>query len=80
MNGNNERLALVSMTNKDVYYVTEAVAKKLMAIIGQSDAPAFFETVDQKSRSQIAIAIKNVSSVVIPEGFKRLDGTGGRHV
>ena len=54
------------MTNKDVYYLTRAAAKKLMALISQADAPAFFETVDARSGSQIAIAIKNVSSVVVP--------------
>lgn len=70
MTQENERLALVSMTNKDVYYLTRAVAKELMLLIAEPDAPAFFETVDAKSGSQIAIAIKNVSSVVIPEGFK----------
>lgn len=70
-----EHLALVSMTNKDVYYLTRASAKKLMALITAPDAPAFFETVDARSGNQIAIATKNVSSVVIPEGFK---WSGGR--
>jgi len=77
MSGKNERLALVSMTNKDVYYLTRQVAKELMAIIAEPNAPAFFETVDARSGSTISIATKNVSSVVIPEGFKNL---GGRDV
>lgn len=76
MSETKERLALVSMTNKDVYYLTRQVAKELMALISRDDAPAFFETVDAKSGSQISIATKNVSSVVIPEGFKSF---GGRH-
>lgn len=73
MQQNNQRLALVSMTNKDVYYLTKAAAKTLMDLISKPDAPAFFETVDAKSGSQIAIAIKNVSSVVVP------GETGGRY-
>ena len=77
MSGNNERLALVSMTNKDVYYLTKQVAKELMAIIAEPERPAFFETVDAKSGSRIAIAIANVSSVVIPEGFKQMGGQNG---
>lgn len=76
MREQNNRLALVSMTNKDVYYLTKQVAKELMAIIAKSDAPAFFETVDARSGSTISIATKNVSSVVIPEGYKQL---GGQH-
>lgn len=72
-----EHLALVSMTNKDVYYLTRAAAKTLMDLISRPDAPAFFETVDARSGSQIAIAIKNVSSVVIPEGFHRVGGQNG---
>ncbi len=67
MSETKERLALVSMTNKDVYYLTKAAAKKLMAIIAEPNPAAFFETVDAKSGAQIAIATKNVSSVVIPE-------------
>ena len=68
---------LVSMTNKDVYYLTKPDAKKLMAIIAEPENhPATFETTDAKSGSEISIAIKNVSSVVIPEGFRHL---GGHH-
>lgn len=77
MTQQNERLALVSMTNKDVYYLTKAAAKKLMSLITEANPPAFFETVDAKSGSQIAIATKNVSSVVIPEGFKWSGGGNG---
>lgn len=65
-------LALVSMTNKDVYYVTQDTAKELMDLIATPDAPAFFETTDAKSGARIAIALGNVSSVVIPtEGTRR---------
>lgn len=71
MSEHKQRLALVSMTNKDVYYLTEQAAKELMALIATATAPAFFETVDARSASRIAIAIKNVSSVVIPEKVGR---------
>jgi hypothetical protein len=72
-----ERYALVSMTNKDVYHVTRQTAKELMALMAEPEKhPASYETTDAKSRSEIAITIANISSVVIPEGFKQL---GGRH-
>lgn len=66
-----QRHALVSMTNKDVYHVTQAVAKELMALISEPNPPAFFETVDAKNGSTIAIATSNISSVIIPEGFNQ---------
>ena len=70
-----QRHALVSMTNKDVYYVSRSTAKVLMAIMGEPEKhPSSFETVDAKSGSEIAITIANISSVVIPDGFKHLDG------
>lgn len=69
--------ALVSMTNKDVYYVTVEFAKRVMAAIAEPGAPAFFETIDMKSGARIAIATSNISSVIIPEGFKQV---GGRDV
>lgn len=59
---------LVSMTNKDVYYVTRADAKKLMAIMAEPEKhPATFQTTDSKSGSEIAITIAEISSVVIPK-------------
>lgn len=70
----NQRHALVSMTNKDVYHVTQAIAKELMAIISEPTRPAFFETVDAKTGSRIAIATANISSIVIPEGFQKTIG------
>lgn len=73
------RLALVSMTNKDVYYLSRAAATELMALIAESSSAAFFSIVDARSGAQIAIATKNVSSVVIPKGFARADGRGGYH-
>lgn len=72
--GYDNRNALVSMTNKDVYYVTQATAKKLMALIDSGDYPAFFETVDMKSRATIAIAMSNISSIVIPEEVSQSGG------
>lgn len=71
----NQRHALVSMTNKDVYYVTKPTAKTLMARMAKpGEGKATYETVDAKSGAEIAITIANISSVVIPEGFKHLDG------
>lgn len=59
---------LVSMTNKDVYYVTRSDAKKLMAIMAEPEKhPASYETTDARSGSEIAITIAEISSVVIPK-------------
>lgn len=67
--------ALVSMTNKDVYYVTQDVAKQLMDLISSQvgrQPVAFFETTDAKSGARIAIALSNISSIVVPkEGGNR---------
>lgn len=65
----NQRHALVSMTNKDVYYLTVDAVNALMALIAThgQQPQAFFETVDAKSGAKIAIAISNVSSIVIPK-------------
>lgn len=58
---------LVSMTNKDVYYVTRQTAKKLMAIMAEPEKhPSAYETTDAKSGAEIAITIAEISSVVIP--------------
>ncbi len=76
--GYEQKHALVSMTNKDVYYVTRQTAKTLMALMAEPEKhPSSFETVDAKSGAEIAITIANISSVVIPEGFKQLGGYNG---
>lgn len=67
----NQRHALVSMTNKDVYYVSKQAAKELMAIMAEPEKhPASYQTTDVKSRSEISITVANISSVVIPEGYR----------
>lgn len=59
---------LVSMTNKDVYYVTAQTAKELKAIMREPEKnPASFETTDARSGAEIAITIAEISSVVIPK-------------
>lgn len=58
---------LVIMTNSDVYYLTWAAASELMGLISQDVPPPFYTTTDIKSGNSIAIALKNVSSVVFPE-------------
>lgn len=69
--GYEQRHALVSMTNKDVYYVTQQTAKELMALISANEQAAFFETTDAKSGARIAIALGNISSIVIPKEGQR---------
>lgn len=59
---------LVSMTNKDVYYVTKSDAKTLMSIMAEPEKKlASFETTDARSGAEIAITIAEISSVVIPK-------------
>lgn len=73
--GYGQQHALVSMTNKDVYYVTQQTAKELMTLMATPDKhPASFETIDSKSNSEIAITIVNVSSVVIPDKSRMTGG------
>ncbi len=56
--------ALVSMTNKDVYYVTQDIAKELMALMELGKQPEFFLVTDVKSGANVAIATSNISSIV----------------
>lgn len=63
--------ALVSMTNKDVYYVKISVGKDILRrLTRDDDRSTFIETVDIKSGAQVAIAIQHVSSVVVKEGVQ----------
>ena len=59
--------SLVSMTNKDVYYVTEDTAKELMALVKSSKRPEFYEVTDVKNKTLVTIAIGNISSIVVKE-------------
>jgi hypothetical protein len=66
--GYQQQRPLVSMTNKDVYYVTRQTAKKLMLIMAEPEKnPASYETTDARSGAEIAITIAEISSVVIPK-------------
>ena len=59
---------LVSMTNKDVYYLTRDAAKALKAIMREPEKnDSTFETVDAKSGSEVTITIAEISSLVIPK-------------
>ena len=68
MGYDNQGFALVSMTNKDVYYVGRDVAKKLMALVETGEQPEFFTVTDVKSGATVAIATANISSVVTRGG------------
>ena len=62
--------ALVSMTNKDVYYVTVEVAKDIqrkLTVQHDYDTP-FIHTTDVKSGAEVVLNVNHVSSVVIQEG------------
>ena len=60
--------ALISMTNKDVYYISQKVAHELMDLLEKGEAPAFYMVVDSKSGNEISIATANISSVVVKGG------------
>jgi len=65
-----QHLALVSMTNKDVYYLTNADAKELTDLLMGKDSAigesfSFVLVEDAKSGAKITLAVKNISSVVI---------------
>lgn len=66
--GYNQQFALVSMSNKDVYYVTQAAAKELMALVEKQEQPEFYVVTDVKSGAEVAIATSNISSVVVMGG------------
>ncbi len=66
--GYENRHALVSMTNKDVYFVDRQTAKELMSRMAEPNSwAASYEATDAKSGAEISITIANVSSVVIPK-------------
>lgn len=62
--------ALISMTNKDVYYVSTQTANDIFLKIksGEIDTEKFVETIDIKSNNRVAIAIDKISSVVVKGG------------
>lgn len=63
--------ALVSMTNKDVYYVSNSDGSKILALLQRPTNQGFFQTIDVKSGATVSIAIHHVSSVVVKEGSYR---------
>lgn len=58
--------ALVSMTNKDVYYVSIGKGREIISKLGRE--VGFIETIDVKSGAEVSIAVHHVSSVVVQEG------------
>ncbi len=60
--------ALVSMTNKDVYYVSVQNGEEILRLLSRPDNTGFFQTTDIKSGATISIAISHVSSVVVKRG------------
>ncbi len=63
-----QQFALVSMTNKDVYHVTQTDGRKILMLLGRPNATGFFQTVDSKTGATVSIAVNHVSSVVVQEG------------
>ena len=58
--------ALVSMTNKDVYYVSVEKGREIADKIGREADSVF--AIDIKSGARLNIAVHHVSSVIFPEG------------
>lgn len=65
--GQNTKYALVSMTNKDTYYVTIEAGKHILSLLSPIPSITFYETTDVKSGATVSIAIQHVSSVVVQE-------------
>lgn len=60
--------ALVSMTNKDTYYISVELGRKLLKDLTTDDTEnkqAFIETVDVRSGAEIGISLSNISSIVV---------------
>lgn len=64
--------ALVSMTNKDVYYVSIEQGNNILKLLEHTDSrmfkTGFLQTTDIKSGAKVSIALAHVSSVVVKEG------------
>ena len=58
--------ALVSMTNKDVYYVSVEKGREIADKLKQETDSVY--AIDIKSGAALNIAVHHVSSVVFPEG------------
>lgn len=63
--------ALVSMTNKDVYYVSIEKGREIADKLGQEAGSVF--AIDIKSGAALNIAVHHVSSVVVQEGMRHVD-------
>jgi hypothetical protein len=60
--------ALVSMTNKDTYYISVELGRQLLKDLTTDDTEnqkAFIETVDVRSGAEIGISVSNISSIVV---------------
>lgn len=63
--------ALVSMTNKDVYYVSIEKGREIADRVGRETGSVL--ATDIKSGAALNIAVHHVSSVVFPEGTRYAD-------
>lgn len=63
--GQNLSYALVSMTNKDVYYIDETTAEFLMDLLGDRAPANFVRFTDAKSGAQVTLSVSHISSIVI---------------
>ena len=60
--------ALVSMTNKDTYYISVELGRQLLKELTTDDTEnqkAFIETRDVRSGAEIGISLSNISSIVV---------------
>ena len=67
--GEQQQSALVSMTNKDVYYLSDEAARELGDLMQKDGESATF--IDARSGAEITISIDKVSSLVKPKGEQR---------
>jgi hypothetical protein len=63
--GEQKGYALVSMTNKDVYYIDKEAADLIKTGFEEHGKEAFVQFVDTKSGAEVTISLSNVSSIVV---------------
>lgn len=62
--------ALVSMTNKDTYYISVKLGRELLqnlTVEQTTDIKAFIETVDVRSGAEVGIHLINISYIVVKD-------------
>lgn len=60
--------ALISMSNKDTYYVSIAVGREVQEAIASPNPSAFVKVYDIKNKTTVVLNLRLVSSIVVRGG------------